>query len=84
MGLFKKKSVQSETIVAPEAEPLAGFADKASADGEQTAVIMAAIAAYEAEQFRQTLSIRKLSRVSGVRPVWGEKGTHEAHDMRRM
>jgi len=73
MGLFKKKQAGAEAIAAPEAD-----------GGELIAVITAAIAAYEAEQFRQKLYIRKINRASGIRPVWGSTGTQEAIDVRRM
>jgi hypothetical protein len=84
MGLFNKKNKKEETVVAPAANDPAAAAADAPFEGELIAVIAAAVAAYEAEQFRQTLYIRKLSRASGARPAWGEMGAQEAIDMRRM
>jgi len=96
MGLFKKKNKDAAAGAASvaDAAPAPGadadaapapIADVASAaDGELIAVITAAIAAFEAEQFRQTLYIRKLDRTAGMRPVWGVTGTQEAIDVRRI
>jgi len=85
MGIFsKKKEAVSES--GTEVQTVAETPEAASgaADSELIAVISAAIAAYEGEQFRQTLYIRKLKRVCGVRPIWGYMGTQEAIDSRRM
>ena len=88
MGLFgKKKDIKTaETAVA--AAPGAGLAegpnDSNDSNDELACVIMAAIAAYESEQHKQTLYIRKLNRAAGVRPAWGVMGMTEAIDTRRM
>ena len=77
MGLFKrKKTAEQELAAAMAAE--AGITD------EIIAVIAAAIAANEAEQYVPTLYIKKINRVAGVRPVWNATGTNEAIDVRRM
>jgi len=87
MGLFSRK--KAETAV-PEANAAAdtaagtGAAAPDTVNEEMIAVISAAIAAYEAEQFTQTLYIQKINRACGVRPVWGVIGTQEAIDVRRM
>jgi hypothetical protein len=88
MGLFgKKKTVAAEpeaaaTIILGDADATASAAD--TPDDEIAAVIAAAIAAYEAEQYKQTLYIRKLNRTAGARPAWGVAGMTEAIDTRRM
>jgi len=81
MGLFSKKrkeSVESEVSMAvDETAP-------ASDNDELIAVLAAAIAAYEAEQFVQTLYIQKINRTCGPHPAWAAMGTQEAIDTRRM
>ena len=90
MGLFnkKKKNTTADASQLPvssaEGSAETGGALNGQTDSELIAVISAAIAAYEAEQFIQTLYIRKLDRRSGARPVWGSAGTNEAIDMRRI
>ena len=85
MGLFsrKKKEAEAAAINAAEAvdEQTAGLE---TANNELIAVLSAAIAAYEAEQFVQTLYIEKLNRACRVLPAWGAMGTQEAIDSRRM
>jgi hypothetical protein len=96
MGLFKKKKFMEAAVgMVPAAQDGVG-ADSdtdntvagegaAGAPGEELiAVIAAAVAAYEAEQYGRALFIRKLNRVAGTRPAWGVTGTMEAIDMRRM
>ena len=76
MGLFnfnKKKGAEQETS-----------GQAADVNDEIIAVLAAAVAAYEAEQYIPSLSIKKINRVAGVRPVWGVTGTNEAIDVRRM
>ena len=83
MGLFGKKKNAPEAGKASVTEEIAATV-AAAADNELIAVIAAAVSAFEAEQYRQTLYIRKLDRTAGTRPVWGVTGTQEAIDMRRM
>ena len=90
MGLFGKKKKAPLTGAevkpdndAPAMPEEAEVASGAEAD-ELIAVIAAAISAYEAEQYRQTLYIRRIDRTAGVRPAWGVAGMNEAIDMRRM
>ena len=93
MGLFGKK----KAAAALEAGVDAAVINETAADGagadvsgdaglsdEIIAVITAAVSAYEAEQYTQTLYVRKLSRAAGMRPVWGTTGTQEAIDVRRI
>jgi len=85
MGLFNRKKAEAavpETDAALETET-AEAADDAKND-ELIAVIMAAVSAYEAEQFRQTLYIQKINRACGTKPAWGTMGLQEAIDTRRM
>ena len=90
MGLFGKK--KKAPLAGADAKPENGAAvpEDAGAVGaagigdELVAAIAAAISAYEAEQYRQALYIRKPDRAAGVRPAWGVAGMHEAIDMRRM
>jgi len=87
MGLFKNKNKHEDFPVTekPDSQPAdAGDGITSIIDEELIAVIAAAVAAYEAEQFTQTLYIRKLNRAAGIRPAWGAAGTSEAIDMRRM
>ena len=77
MGLFgKKKKAEAELATANTAS--------AAISEETIAVISAAVAAYEAEQYTQTLYIRKLNRAAGARPAWGVAGTNEAIDARNI
>ncbi|MDR3364472.1 MAG: hypothetical protein LBS91_05945 [Clostridiales Family XIII bacterium] len=73
----------AESVAVTAADPAASPAGAVSGD-ELACVIAAAVAAYEAEQFIQTLYIRKIDRTAGVRPVWGVMGTQESIDTRRM
>ena len=86
MGLFSRK--KTETAVSEGViEIVTTTAEDAAPEimnEELIAVITAALSAYEVEQYRQTLYIRKTNRISGVRPVWGVTGTQEAIDTRRM
>ena len=97
MGIFGKKKKEDlapglaaatdlDSAAATEAAAGAGEASAhgAAEDSELIAVIAAAVAAYEAEQFRQTLYIKKLNRTAGIRPAWGVIGTQEAIDVRRI
>jgi hypothetical protein len=87
MGLFTKKKSKSPADAPSSAQGTSAEglgAVNGETDSELIAVISAAIAAYEAEQFVQTLYIRKLDRRAGARPVWGAIGTNEAIDMRRI
>ena len=100
MGLFKRRKnteAAAGNVAAEQAGADAAVQEGADAggtaagegaaeapDGELIAVIAAAIAAYEAEQNRRSLCIRKLNRAAGARPAWGVTGTMEAIDMRRM
>ena len=82
MGLFSKKKKDEENVSVSELNE-----DPISAENEDDdliAVIAAAISAYEAEQFVQTLYIKKLNRTAGIRPIWGATGTNEAIDVRRI
>ena len=83
MGFFSKKKKTDETGLSPAAGESVSPAGK-QADDELIAVIAAAVSAYEAEQFIQTLYIRKINRSAATRPAWGLTGTNEAIDMRRM
>ena len=86
MGLFNRKKAEKaipETDVMAEAAEDAGGADSA-ANEELIAVISAAIAAYEAEQFVQTLYVQKINRTYNIAPVWAAMGRQEAIDTRRM
>jgi len=85
MGLFNRKKTDNADPVPGAAVEAAAEEQAADAEnGELIAVIAAAIAAYEAEQFRQTLYIQKINRACGIRPAWGITGTQEAIDTRRM
>ena len=89
MGLFSKKKAEAavpEAITAEVVEQESGSAEAAddAATGELIAVLSAAIAAYEAEQFVQTLYIQKINRANRPLPVWANMGTQEAIDSRRM
>ena len=77
MGIFKKKKEQAEL------EASAASASQTAAD-ELIAVIAAAIAAYGADPYKCSLTIRKLDRTAAVRPAWGVAGTNEAIDVRRI
>ena len=83
MGLFSKKKKTEETELSPAAEGSVPPPGK-QADDELIAVIAAAVSAYEAEQFVQTLYIRKIARSAGTRPAWSLTGTNEAIDARRI
>jgi len=85
MGLFSKKKKEAEAAAIKAAESCDGQeAGPETANDELIAVLSAAIAAYEAEQFVQTLYIQKLNRTCRVLPAWGAMGTQEAIDSRRM
>ena len=77
MGLFggRKKA---------EAQHAVANISAAAINGELAAVISAAVAAYEDEQYTRRLHIRKLDRTVGIRPAWSVCGTNEAIDARRM
>ena len=85
MGLFGKKEKKKIAVVseAPAGEALNGVS-KTDDKSELIAVIAAAVAAYEAEQYRQALYIRKINRTAGTRPAWGIEGMMEAQDVRRI
>jgi len=84
MGLFSRKKTDA-AVPEPVAEITeAGEAAPDAMADELIAVIAAAVSAYEAEQFRQTLYIQKINRAYNVRPAWGAMGTQEAIDNRRM
>jgi len=83
MGLFSKKK-KEEGVPGSTAAAGTGKTTDINDDSELIAVITAAISAYEAEQNKQTLYIRKLNRTAGTRPAWGLMGTNEAIDMRRI
>ena len=86
MGIFsrrKKTEDAPDTSAAAEAATEEGEASD-QANDELLAVLSAAVAAYEAEQFVQTLYIQKINRVCRVLPAWGAMGTQEAIDSRRM
>ena len=84
MGFFSRK--KAETVVPETIEEVIEAEEAApdTASEEFIAVIAAAVAAYEAEQFRQTLYIQKINRAYNMRPAWGVMGTQEAIDTRRM
>jgi len=86
MGLFSRKKAEAAASEISAAEDTAAGTAAVSdtVNGELIAVLSAAIAAYEAEQFTQTLYIQKINRACGVQPVWGVMGTQEAIDSRRM
>ena len=87
MGLLKNKKNKGEETKAAGTlvdEEVAETSETCPADEELIAVIAAAISAYEANQYRRTLCIRKLDRTAGTRPAWGVMGMNEAIDMRRM
>jgi len=87
MGLFgkKKKNIaEAGSVAEAAAGPALAESAETAANDELIAVIAAAVAAYEAEQYRQTLYIRKLNRAAGAKPAWGVMGVTEAIDMRRM
>ena len=77
MGLFggRKKN---------EAQHMASNMAAAEINEELIAVISAAVAGYEAEQYTRKLSIKKLNRTAGIRPVWSVCGTNETIDARRI
>ena len=87
MGLFNKKkkdieNTSSQITQDEQATPQEEISGKT--DEELIAVIAAAIAAYEAEAFVQTLHIKKINRVAGVKPAWGTAGLNEAIDAGRF
>ena len=86
MGLFKKKNVGAPVGDAALGVPPAGNTPVGGVDNddELIAVIAAAVAAYGAEQYRQTLYIQKLNRAAGIRPAWNVEGMMEAQDVRRI
>jgi len=89
MGLFNRKKAEAavpEMIIPAGPAGDAGAAEAApeGADDELIAVLAAAVAAYEAEQFVQTLYIQKINRSCRCLPAWGGMGTQEAIDTRRM
>ena len=89
MGLFNRKKTEKatpETDIAADAVEDAGEAGGAESavNEELIAVISAAVAAYEAEQFVQTLYIQKINRSYNIAPVWAAMGRQEAIDTRRM
>ena len=88
MGLYKNKKSKGEqnpkAAGTPVNEGAAAACEVGAADDELIAVIAAAISAYEANQYRQTLYIRKLDRTAAIRPAWNVMGMNEAIDTRRM
>ena len=74
LSFRKKKGAEQEALTGPAI----GLND------EIIAVLAAAVAAYEAEQYTPSLSIKKINRAAGARPVWGVTGTNEAIDVRRI
>jgi len=87
MGLFGRKAAAADAgdKALEKADSVNAAAGEAKAQNDEIiAVIAAAIAAYGAEQYSQTLYIRKLNRTAGTRPAWGVTGTYEAIDTRRM
>jgi len=86
MGFFNRKKTEvSAPVVDATAEKAAEkTAASDTANDELIAVISAAIAAYEAEQFIQTLYIQKINRTCRILPAWGAMGTQEAIDSRIM
>jgi len=83
MGLFSRKKTDTVPEPAEEVTTAEQSAPDTMSD-ELIAVITAAVAAYEAEQFVQTLYIQKINRALSMRPAWGAMGTQEAIDTRRM
>jgi len=86
MGLFNRKKTQ---VTVPETDTATTAAEETAAgpdmtNGELIAVLSAAIAAYESEQFIQKLYIQKINRACGTLPAWGAMGRQEAVDTRRM
>ena len=75
MNFFKRKKTTEQESNATTA---------AKTNEELIAVITAAISAYEGERYVQTLSIKKINRIAGVRPIWSATGTDEAIDIRRI
>ena len=85
MGLFKNKKNKGEAGASGDPnETVGAISEVCPADEELIAVIAAAISAYEANQYKRTLYIRKLDRTAGTRPAWGVTGMNEAIDVRRM
>ncbi|MCL2493368.1 MAG: hypothetical protein FWF33_04930 [Clostridiales bacterium] len=79
MSLFERKKKEGEEPMAETAPAV-----RQGADSELLAVFTAAVAAYEAEAYIPKLSIKKIRRAAGVRPVWAVTGTNEAIEARRM
>lgn len=82
----QKPELQNETILVTEDSPVT--INKPVSDGEVNpqlvAVIMAAIAASEGSEYVSDLVVRKISRVSGSRPVWGTAGNTDSIESRKF
>lgn len=82
----QKPELQNETILVTEDSPVT--INKPVSDGEVNpqlvAVIMAAIAASEGSEYVSNLVVRKISRVSGSRPVWGTAGNTDSIESRKF
>jgi sodium pump decarboxylase gamma subunit len=82
----QKPEPQNETILVTEDSPVT--INKPVSDGEVNpqlvAVIMAAIAASEGSEYVSDLVVRKISRVSGSRPVWGTAGNTDSIESRKF
>jgi len=82
MGLFKKntgagKAPEAQTVVAAPAAPC-------TVDFELTAVIAAAIAAFEGGGKGAELTVRKINRIAGPVLAWNSAGRSECIDSRRI
>ena len=84
MGLFRNKEKKDNVALPINSEVQVVDEKEESVDEELIAVITAAIAAFEADAFKQTLHIRKINRTAGVKPAWGTAGLNETIDSRRF
>lgn len=90
----KKKAAPAPAAAAPApaaaapaaaAAAPAGDAVPASNDAELTAVIAAAIAAYEGDgEVKSDLVVRRIRRIAGSTPAWAREGRDECIESRRV
>lgn len=80
-----KASEETKAAATPSvAAPAAPAAPAASADDTLTAVIAAAIAAYQSEGGRGNLVVRKISRISGETTLWTNAAREDCIESRKF
>lgn len=89
MGKFMKVAskgdkASEETKAAATPSVAAPAAPAASADDTLTAVIAAAIAAYQSEGGRGNLVVRKISRISGETTLWTNAAREDCIESRKF